>query len=140
MSIDNNKNTNDQIPQMRRASDHILLDMYHTIKELKTAVEKINVTVAEEKLKQVHSEDEINEFKNGMRKVVDRIEQLTVNEAKSSVKFGILTFVATLVFVTAFNLFVDNAFAELPDHQALPPPKTEIFSRKDDEFDHDNIE
>ena len=130
MSIDNNTTDSiENMPPMRRASDHIMMDTYHAVKDLKNEVQALNVSVAEEKLKQAHSEDEINEFKTGMRKLVDRIEQLTINEAKSSVKFGILTFVGTLIFVTAFNWYVDNAQAPLPDHQALPPPKTDIYRK-----------
>jgi hypothetical protein len=136
MSIDNN-NSDKVMPAARRASDHILMDMYHAVKELKNEVQALNVSMAEEKLKQAHSEEEIQEFKTGMRKIIDRVEQLTVNEAKSSVKFGILTFVATLVFVTAFNLFVDRAQADMVDMQALPPPKTEIFKKREQEFDND---
>lgn len=126
------------MPPMRRASDVIMMDMYHAVKDLKNEVQALNVSMAEERVKQAHSEEEIEEFKLGMRKVVDRIEQLTINEAKSSVKFGILTFVGTLIFVTAFNMFIENADADMPDHQALPPPKSEIYKKKEDqEFGND---
>lgn len=139
MSIDNNKTgPMEDMPPMRRASDVIMMDMYHAVKDLKNEVQALNVSMAEERVKQAHSEEEIEEFKLGMRKVVDRIEQLTINEAKSSVKFGILTFVGTLIFVTAFNMFIENADADMPDHQALPPPKSEIYKKKEDqEFGND---
>lgn len=136
MSVDNNGNDILSEHPMRRTSDHLLLEMYHTLKDLRNDINALNVTIAEEKLKQAHSEEEIEEFKGGMRKVVDRIEQLTINEAKSSVKFGLLTFVATLVFVTAFNLFVDLAQAEeLRTTEGLPPPKMEPTPKKEPDYD-----
>ena len=138
MSIDNDHiDFNNDEPSLRRKSDYLLVDMYHTIKSLNNKVESLSLSLAEEKLKQAHSQDEINEFKTGMRKVVEKIDDLRLNEAKSSIKFGILTFVATLIFVTIFNAFVNNANAASID-AALPPHKSDLSAwviKKENETD-----
>ena len=140
MSIDNDSLhfKPSDTPLSRLSPENLLLEMYRTLQELKVTVNSINIVVAEEKTKQMHSEKELSDLKIAIDKISDKIEALQISEARTSVKFGVLTFVTTLVFVTAFNFFIDSAKAEeLGSWQALPPPKMELSPKKADK-DKDN--
>lgn len=132
MSIDNDAPSPDIWDGVsRRKSDAIVLDMYYTLQALKSKMDQINVSLAEEKLKQIHNEKTLEEFKLQLNSISEKLNELKINEARQSIKFGVITFIGTFLFVTLTNVWIDSAFSEeLPtDLVAIPPYKLEIEGR-----------
>lgn len=107
----------------------ILIGIYDALSELR-------VKVGENATKHANSEQHITKIERKLEDIDEKINRLSVSEAQTSLKFGIITFFATLLSVTGINYAMGEKelrVSALPAHQ-----KSElIYERKRDDATDD---
>lgn len=79
----------------------ILLGIYDALSELR-------VKVGENATKHENSEQYITKIERKLEDIDEKINRLSVSEAQTSLKFGIITFFATLLSVSGINYAVND--------------------------------
>lgn len=74
----------------------ILLGIYDALSELR-------VKVGENATKHANSEQHITKIEGKLEDIDEKLNRLSVSEAQTSLKFGIITFFATLLSVSGIN-------------------------------------
>lgn len=103
----------------------ILIGIYDALSELR-------VKVGENATKHANSEQYITKIERKLEDIDEKINRLSVSEAQTSLKFGIITFFATLMSVTGINYAIGEdelRVAGLPAHQKSDL----IYERKRDD-------
>ena len=98
----------------------ILIGIYDALSDVRSKV-------AENAVKHEMSANHISKLESKLDNIHNRIERLNVAEAQTSIKFGIITFIATLLSVTGINYALSENDGRL---SALPPSKYEIVSQR----------
>jgi len=111
MSLDANKS---------KSELDVLIGIYDALSDVRSKV-------AENAAKHQMSAQHIAKLEQKLDGIHQKIEALTISEAKTSMKFGIITFVATLLSVTGINYALSDAESRVV---GLPPHKYEVL--KDD--------
>jgi len=91
----------------------VLIGIYDALSELR-------VKVGENATKHANSEQYITKIERKLEDIDEKINRLSVSEAQTSLKFGIITFFATLLSVTGINYALsqeDMRISGLPAHQ-----------------------
>lgn len=91
----------------------VLIDIYDALSDLR-------VKVGENATKHANSEKCITKIERKLEDIDEKINRLAVSEAQTSLKFGIMTFFATLLGVTGINHALGDdeiRVAGLPAHQ-----------------------
>lgn len=79
-----------------RSEIDVLIGIYDALSDLR-------VKVNENATKHENSAENINKIERKLEDIDDKITQLYVSEAQTSIKFGIITFFATLLSVSGIN-------------------------------------
>ena len=98
-----------------RSEVDILIGIYDALSELR-------VKVNENATKHENSAENISKIENKLEDIDDKITHLYVSEAQTSIKFGIITFFATLLSVSGINYALSNddiSFQGLPANQKM---------------------
>lgn len=111
MSLDANKN---------KELD-VLIGIYDALSDVRSKV-------AENAVKHQMSAQHIAKLEQKLDGIYQKIESLTVSEAQTSMKFGIITFIATLLSVTGINYALSDAENRMA---MLPPSKYEIVRQNE---------
>lgn len=118
MSLDANKHKNEL---------DVLIGIYDALSDVRS---KVSENAAKHQMSAQH----IAKLETKLDGINEKIESLTVSEAKTSMKFGIITFVATLLSVTGINYALSDYEGRMA---ALPPSKYEIVCQNELELSDD---
>lgn len=106
----------DKQGQSGRSSEvEILIGIYDALSELR-------VKVNENATKHENSAENISKIERKLEDIDEKLTQLYVSEAQTSIKFGIITFFATLLSVSGINYALSNdeiSFQGLPANQKM---------------------
>lgn len=103
----------------------VLIGIYDALSDLR-------VKVGENATKHANSEKCITKIERKLEDIDEKINRLSVSEAQTSLKFGIITFFATLLSVTGINYALgedDLRVAGLPAYQKSDL----VYERKQDD-------
>lgn len=103
----------------------VLIGIYDALSELR-------VKVGENATKHANSEKCITKIERKLEDIDEKINRLSVSEAQTSLKFGIITFFATLLSVTGINYALNQEemrVSGLPAHQKSDL----VYERKQDD-------
>lgn len=107
----------------------VLIGIYDALSDLR-------VKVGENATKHANSEKCITKIERKLEDIDEKINRLSVSEAQTSLKFGIITFFATLLSVTGINYALgedDLRVAGLPAYQKSDL----VYERKQDDVTGD---
>lgn len=103
----------------------VLIGIYDALSELR-------VKVSENATKHANSENYITKIERKLEDIDEKINRLSVSEAQTSLKFGIITFFATLLSVTGINYALGDSelkWSGLPASQKSDL----VYERKNDD-------
>lgn len=101
----------DKHGQGSRSEVEVLIGIYDALSELR-------VKVNENATKHENSAANITKIERKLEDIDEKITQLYVSEAQTSIKFGIITFFATLLSVSGINYALSQDEMSI---QGLPP-------------------